>query len=96
MPDVHPARAEHLVDQLGGDRLTGRVVAREAREDRWLPGPVLHDLGRSLDEVPLGLRAGEARELGARQAHVQDVPELVEERLHLAVPEQRRLSPTAA
>jgi hypothetical protein len=88
-PDVEPPGAEHALDQLGRDRLAGREVAREARQDRWLPGPVLHDLGRRLDEVPLGLGGAEARVLRAGEAHVQDVAELVEERLDLAVLEQR-------
>ena len=56
-------------------------MLREPRQDRWIPRPVLHDLARRLHEVPLGLRAAEPGELGPGEAHVQDVAELVEERL---------------
>ena len=45
----------------------------------------------------LGLGAAEARELGVREAHVQDVAELVEQRLDLAVrPVAQERGPLAA
>jgi peptide/nickel transport system permease protein len=87
---VHESRRAHELDELVGHRLIGRVVAREAAQDRWLPRPVLHDLGRCLNEVPLGVAAGEAGEFRAGEAHVQDVAELVEQRLDLGVLQQRR------
>ncbi len=84
-PDVDVARLAHLGGKLRRKRLTGAVVACEPAQDRWLPDPVLHDLGRCLDEVPLGVGAAEPRVGRRGQAHVQDVAELVEERLELPV-----------
>ena len=65
---------EHLRDGFAG-----LVVSREPLEHVRLPGPVLHDLRRRLDEVSLDARAREPHQLGFRQRLMEDVAELVEQ-----------------
>ncbi len=60
-----------------GDRFTRPVVASEALQDGRLPHPVLHDLRRCLDEVPLGLEPAEPGDVDLRQTEMEDVTELV-------------------
>ena len=56
----------------------------------FVPDPVLEHLGWRLDEVAFGLRAAELEVSSAGQRLVEDVPELVEERHHFAVAQERR------
>ena len=88
-PDVQLARGDHLLHELGRHGLAGLVVAGEPAQDRWLPGPVLHDLGRRLHEVDLGLPAADPRVRRPGEGHVEDVAELVEQGLELVVLDQR-------
>ena len=58
-----------------------------------LPAEILHELARQLDRIPLdAVDAGDAEFVDARQQVVQAVAELVEQRQHLVVREQRRLA----
>ena len=75
----------HPLDQVGRDRLAGRV-GREGLQDVGVPGPLLEHLARRLDEVPLGGDAGEPGPADVPAEHVVDqVAELVEERHHVVV-----------
>ena len=70
----------HRGDQVGRDRLAVGVL-REGLQHAGVPGPLLEQLARRLDEVPLGGHAGEPAPVGAPREHVvHEVPELVEQR----------------
>ena len=88
---VGPARTIFSIE-LVRDPLAGLVVRGEEIEAAPLPAPVLHDLRGQLDEVPGDVRAGEASNAHAAEAVVQQVAELVKERLDLAMREQRGLA----
>ena len=58
-----------------------------------LPAEVLHELAGQLDRVPLdAVDAGHAEVVDARQQVVQAVAELVEQRHHFVVREERGLA----
>ena len=84
--------ALHLLEQVFGDRRAGFVVPREQIERLPLPAPVLHDLRRQLDEVPRDVGARQAAHFHAAQQMMQQVSELVEDGLHFAMGQQRRLA----
>ena len=88
--DVLIPCGHHLVDQGSRDRLPGLVMAGEAPQDLGLPHPVLHDLRRRLNEVAFGLCSRESgcRHLGEQV--VEDVTELVKQRVCFVVLQQRR------
>ena len=83
-------RPLHPLEQLLRDRRARLEVAREQVERPALPAPVLHDLRRQLDEVPGHVGAGQRAHFDAAQAVVQQVAELVKDRLDFAVGEQCR------
>ena len=97
LPDAQPlaklvGRA-HAIDQRRRDRLAGLDVARETPQDRGVPAPFLQHLRRRLHEVPFGPHAGDPLPAGvAAEQMVQQVSELVEERHHFAMVEQRGLA----
>ena len=82
----------HPLHQLGRDRLAGLVVLGERLQRLGRPDPLLEHLRRRLDEVPLGRDARDAGPPRVAAEHVvQQVAELVEERLDVGVLHQRRL-----
>ena len=85
-------RREHFLEQILRDRLAGLVVAREQIEGLAFPTEVLHDLRGQLDEVPRHVGACQRFHRHLAEQVVEQVAELVEDRLHLAVSEQRRLA----
>ena len=81
-----------FLEQVLGQRLARLVVLREAHERGEVVAPVLHELRRQLDRVPLHATDARHQALLHRRQHVlQRVAELVEERLHLAEGHQRGL-----
>ena len=87
---VEVARFGQPLHEVGWDRLV--LVswwAANVAEHLGIPAPVLHDLGRCLHEVPLGIGRREPGEPGLGERHVEDVAELVEQRGHLLVAEER-------
>src|SRR4029453_4085059 len=56
-------------DELTRDGLAGPVVTREAREHVRVPGPLLEQLARDLDEVALGRDARETEPAPAPREH---------------------------
>ena len=86
-------RREHLVEQRARQRLAGVDVARHVAQHVPLPAEVLHELARQLDRVPLdAVDARDAEVVDARQQVVQAVAELVEQRDHFVVREERGLA----
>ena len=86
------ARALHLLEEILGNRLARLIVAREQIERRALPAPVLHDLRGQLDKIPRHAGAGQRADLHPAQQVMQQMAELVENRLHIAMRQQRRLA----
>ncbi len=86
---VQVARCHQPSHQIGRDGLVRLVVAGKPLQDLWFPAPVLHDLRWGFDEVLLGAAPRETDQLGPGQGLVKDVAELVEQRHHLVVLEQR-------
>ena len=84
------AGAVHLREQIVRDRFACLVVPGEQVQGLALPAPVLHDLRRELDPVPRDVRAGQALDFDSAQQVVQQVSELVEDRLDLAMRQQGR------
>ena len=86
-------RRQHFIQQRFRQRLTGFVMAGDERQRFRLPAPVFHKLARQLDRIPRhAVDAGYARRFDARQHVVQAVAELVEQRGHFIVSEQRRFA----
>ena len=83
-------RLDHPVEELVGNLLARLMVPGKQIQALTLPGPVLHDLRRELDEVPRHLRTAEQLHLDISQDVMEQVTELVKDRLDLAVGEQRR------
>ena len=85
--------ASILSNSARGSGCAGVDVARHVPQHVPLPAEVLHELARQLDRVPFdAVDAGHAEILDARQQVVQAVAELVEQRQHLVVREERRLA----
>ena len=81
-----------LLEQLARQGRPGLVVAGEREQRRAVVAPVLHELARQLDGVPLDVvDAGRLRLVDVGQHVLQGVPELVEQGLDLAEGHQRRL-----
>ena len=55
------------------------MVPGKPLQNLGLPHPVLHDLRRCLDEVPLCVEPGESVLLDGGETEVQDVAEFVKE-----------------
>ena len=81
--------ALHLLKQVFRDWLSGLVVAGEQVERFALPAPVLHDLRREFHEIPRNVGSSKATNLHAAQAVMQQMAELMEDRLHFAVRQER-------
>lgn len=69
-PQEGPATLQAL-EQFVGERLAAPVVTSKQFEGRLLPGPVLHNLARKLDEVPRNVHAAAALDLDSREQMVQ-------------------------
>ena len=67
------------------------IIRREAVQHPLVPRPVLQHLRRGLHEVARHARAREARVFRPGQNRVHAMPELVENRHHLVMRQQRRL-----
>mmetsp|Transcript_9886 Transcript_9886/g.28036 ORF Transcript_9886/g.28036 Transcript_9886/m.28036 type:complete len:466 (-) Transcript_9886:797-2194(-) len=80
-----------LLEVLLRQRLAGLVVPGEAVHRRLVVAPVLHELRRQLDGVPLDpVDAGDVAHGGPGQHVLEAVSGLVEQRLDLAERHQRR------
>mmetsp|Transcript_54754 Transcript_54754/g.130034 ORF Transcript_54754/g.130034 Transcript_54754/m.130034 type:complete len:514 (-) Transcript_54754:570-2111(-) len=89
---VEVFRGNHALQQRFRKRLR-RVLPmpRKLPQGIRLPAPVFEHLGRGFDEVALRRRASEVGEAGGGAELVHHVPELVVERHHLSVLEERWL-----
>ena len=85
------AGANHLPEQILGNRLSGLVMPREEIQRLALPAPVLHDLAGQFDEIPRYGRARQAAHFNTAQHMMQQMPELMEDGFHFAMRQQRRL-----
>ncbi len=84
------AAGEQLVEQLGGQWRTALDMTGRAHQYVLVPGKVLHELARQLDGVPgHAVDAGDGRVIDTRQQVVQHVAELVKQRDHVVVSQQR-------
>ena len=87
------ARLDEPLLQRCGQRGAGVDVAGDLLQHIGLPRVVLEKLARQLDRIPGNtIDSGKARVVDARQQVVQAVAELVEQRQHVVVREERRMS----
>ena len=86
------ACGDHSGEQILRDRLAGFVMAGEEIERRAVPTEVLHDLRGQLDEIPRHVGAREGFDRHLAEHAVQQVAELMEDRLDLVMGEQRGLA----
>ena len=84
-------RPDHLLKQILGDRFAGLIMARKQIQRLPLPAPVLHDLAGQFHEIPRHRRSRQTPHLHAAQHMMQQMPELMKDRLHLAMCQQSRL-----
>ena len=85
-------RGKHLLEQRAREGLPGVHVLRHAGQHVPFPAEVLHELAGQLDRVPFhAVDARHAEVLDACEQVVQAMPELVEQRQHFVVREERRL-----
>ena len=84
--------ALHLLKQIVGNLCTRFPMPCEQVQRFALPTPVLHDLRRQLDEIPSDACARQAPHFHAAQQMMQEMAELVENRLDFAMGQQRRFA----
>src|SRR4051794_8927498 len=77
------ARALHLLEEFVRDRIACLPMPREKVERLALPTPVLHNLRRQFDEIPLHARSRQRPDLAPAEKVMQQVAELVEDGLHI-------------
>src|SRR5436190_11494573 len=83
-------RGDHLVEERARKALAGFHVTAHRADDVPLPDEVLHELAGELDRVPFDpVESRHAELVHLREQLMKAVPELVKERAHLAMREER-------
>ena len=84
------AGTEQPIEQFVGHRLAAKVMTRNPWQDLAPPGEVLHELARQLHRIPRhAVDSGDTRNIDPGQQMMQRVTELVKQRNHVVVVEQR-------